>query len=431
MQHYSDILLSTPSISLHSVATSEQSVRVFGRVHTIREHGRLTFVDLWHNGERLQLVVRGEHSFRVGAWVSATGPTRPTQRGEMSLWVEQMLEHSCATEAFETQPDHGRIPPEQRMVLQPASVLDARVRGRIVQDIRRFLWNDGFEEVSTPILCRNASGAAARPFETHARALERDMYLRVAPESQLIRLMMAGMDSIFELGACFRNEGVSERHQPQFELIECYRANETVDQTMDRLEHLMQSTLRIVHTDLTTIPYGDHISDWSAFRRATVEELVAETAGCLSTDDCIAWLTTHGIEWHSSNDPLLAWCMVFEQAVEHTLIHPTFVTRWPECVSPLARGTGDGWTARFELYAVGMELANGYEQEMSQETQHNRFAQQAALLGQEDVMASDEEYLFAMGWGMPPLSGFGLGIDRWIQVVTNQTHIRNVVLMPL
>lgn len=420
----------TPLVALDMVETCEAPIRIFGRVHTVREHGRLNFVDVWGNGQRMQVVVRGEHHFRVGAWVEVVGPARPTQRGEMSVWMEHMREHSCATQALETHPEYGRIPSEQRFVVDPGLVQHGRTRGRIVRAVREFLWDEGFEEVGTPLISSCSSGAAARPFETHSRAMERDLFLRVAPESHLIRLLMAGFDRIFELGACFRNEGVSERHQPQFDLVECYRLNETVEHTMDRLERLLHHTLRVLHSDISMVAWGDETFDWSHIERRTLEELVEQYTQCRSATMCVQWLQERQL-WHDGNDPMLAWCMVFENAVEGQLRQPTFVTRWPVCVSPLARETDNGWSARFELYAAGMELANGYEQERNQHIQQQRFEQQARLLGQEDVMASDEEYLFAMGWGMPPLSGFGLGIDRWIQVVTNRPHIRDVVLFPM
>lgn len=419
----------TPLVALHAVQTSDTCIRIFGRVHTVREHGRLTFIDVWGNGQRVQVVARGAHAFQVGAWVEVVGPAHPTQRGEMSVWMEHMREHSCATQALETQPEYGRVPPEQRFVVDPILVQQGRMRPRIVRAVREFLWADGFEEIGTPLISRCSSGAAARPFETHSRAMERDLFLRVAPESHLIRLLMAGFDCVFELGACFRNEGVSERHQPQFDLLECYRLNETVDQSMDRLEQLLRHTLNVIHAN-SAVGWGDETLDWSCIPRRTVEELVAEHTQCTNTVMCVQWLQQRNL-WHEGNDPMLAWCVVFEEAVEQHLRQPVFVTRWPVCVSPLARETDNGWSARFELYAAGMELANGYEQERNQRVQQHRFEQQARLLGQEDVMASDEEYLFAMGWGMPPLSGFGLGIDRWVQIVTNRPHIRDVVLFPM
>ena len=420
----------TPCVALECVQTSQEAIRIFGRVHTVREHGRLTFVDVWCNGHRMQVVARGNHAFRVGAWVEVVGPAQPTQRGEMSVWAHDMREHSCATQALETHPEYGRIPPEQRFVVDPVLVRQGRVRGQIVREIREFLWAEEFEEVGTPLISSCSSGAAARPFETHSRALERDLFLRVAPEAHLIRLLMAGFDRIFEIGACFRNEGVSERHQPQFDLLECYRLNESVEHSMDRLERLLHHTLRTLHSDVSSIAWGEETLNWEHIQRRTLEELVCEYTQCSTAQMCVEWLQDRQL-WSDGNDPMLAWCMVFEQAVEQQLRQPTFVTRWPVCVSPLARETDSGWSARFELYAAGMELANGYEQERNRTTQQQRFEQQAQLLGQEDVMASDEEYLFAMGWGMPPLSGFGLGIDRWVQIATNRPHIREVVLFPM
>lgn len=420
-------------LNLNNLETSTEQNTVFGRILTIRSHGRSTFVDLWRNGHRLQLVASTQDyidRLHVGSWVEATGQIRPTQRCEMSLWVDNLRIISQSTSPLEQQHESGRLMQEQRYVVNPEQLLHARRRSQITQSIRQFLWSEQFEEVTTPILCRNASGAAARPFETHSRALDQSMFLRVAPESQLIRLMMAGFDSIFELGACFRNEGVSERHQPQFELLECYRGNETINQTMDRVERLLVHTLETNGVDSSSVTWGEHTMNWQSIRRATLEELVAEYTNCHSASDCLAYLASAGIEWHDGNDELLSYCMVFEHFIEEQLVQPTFVTRWPVCVSTLARHTDNGFTARFELYASGMELANGYEQEMDINEQERRFEQQASLLGQEDVMASDEEYLFAMGWGMPQLSGFGLGIDRWVQVVTNSSHIRDVVLFP-
>ena len=411
------------------IVDPQDMVRTMGRIHLVRRHGRLTFADLWSNGARIQIIYRGrECPWVTGMWVDIQGNASHTQSGELSIWVEHQHVVGQSERALETQPSSGRIPPEQQFVMDPSLVQQGYFRSRVLRHVREFLWRHHFEEVSTPILSAAASGATARPFQTHARALDQNMFLRVAPESHLIRLMMAGFDRIFEIGPCFRNEGISDRHQPQFELMECYRLGDTIDDTMTLVQDLLQHVSSSLN--ISCLTWRDAQFDFNSMARMALPDLVQIHTGCTTAQECQQWLEARNIVMNDHASPMRAWADVFELGVEHHLQQPTFVTQWPSCVSPLARSDDGLWSERFELYVAGVELANGYEQERNTQVQRLRFEQQVP--NQEgDIMAQDNEYLFAMGWGMPTLSGFGIGVDRFVQMLANMQHIRQTILFPM
>ena len=408
--------------------------RVLGRVQVIRHHGRMCFLDLFQGGVRLQLAFRTNilplpDPLPIGAWLEVEGQVYPSRAGELTLWVEHAQVVQCPTRPVETHPEHGRVPPEQRFVVEPAQIDQARRRTRLLRALREGLWAQGFEEMETPILHRSASGAAARPFLTHSRALDSALALRVAPEPHLIRLLAAGFPRVFEIARAFRNEGVSARHQPEFTLMEVYEASATLDRSIGHCTQLITQALQGAGVDPAAVPCRGHLLDFTRPRVVSLRGIVEDFTGCDSVEACQAWLTSgfHPVP----DEPLEAWCAVFEHGVEQHLIQPTFVCDYPASISPLAASVDGQWATRFELFASGMELANGFEQNRDEAVQRERFAAQARRAGEDDVMQADEEYLFAMGWGLPPLSGFGIGIDRLVMLALGVPSIREAVLFPM
>lgn len=426
---------SLASLAVPSVEPSAPIVRVAGRLHSVRRHGRLTFADLWHGGSRVQVAIRAlppepcpSEAWVIGAWLEVEGEFLPSRAGEPTIWAARSQLHQVPTRPLEELPSEGRAPPEQRWLLAPETLGQARMRSLLVRAVRSCLEGLEFEEVETPILTISPSGAAARPFETYARALERTLALRVAPEPHLIRLLAGGFVRIFEIAPTFRNEGISERHHPQFTLLEAYEAFADLPATMAQVEAVVRAALMATGVPLQAAPFRGAELNWTCVRRATLRALVREHAACASVSECQAFLRAGGAAVPEA--PLEAWSAVFEAAVEPLLIQPTFVTEWPASISPLALSECGEWATRFELYAGGMELANGYEQNRSEALQRERFAAQARRAGREEIMATDAEYLHAMGWGLPPLSGFGIGIERLVMFATNASHIREAVLFP-
>ena len=413
------------------IATPPEHATVLGRVHAIRHHGRLAFVDLHQGGAVLQVAFRSQHvalpePCPPGAWLEVAGSVSPSRTGTLTLWAEQCTLAQSPTRPLEELPVGRPSPPEQRFLTNPAACTQALQRSSLLRALRQALWAEQFEEVETPILHRSASGAAARPFVTQSWALERELALRVAPEPHLIRLLAAGFPRVFEVARSFRNEGVSARHQPEFTLLEVYEAGATMDQSIAHCTQVITQALVGAGADPAAAPFGAHVLNWTAPRVVNLRALVEEVVGCQTAGECQAWLRTHG---HGpAPSPEEAWSEVFNHAVEATLIQPTFVTTWPASISPLPASSG-AWATRFELFAGGMELANGFEQNRCEQLQRARFAEQAARVG-EEMMQSDEEYLFAMGWGLPPLSGFGIGVDRLVMFATN-VSIREAVLFPM
>lgn len=336
---------------------------------------------------------------------------------------------SCRLRPLEEQPSEVRVPPEQHLLLDSARLLRARQRSAIVRALREELWRGGFEEMETPILHRSASGASARPFQCHSRALETTLSLRVAPEPHLIRLMSAGFPRIFEIARAFRNEGLSSRHQPEFTLMEVYEAGAPLARSIQQCTQLIHCALISAQTPIEQAPFGEHLLDWRSPRVVSLRDLVEEQLQCHSAQQCQAWLQARGHEVPAVLEE--AWSSVFEHGIESQLIQPTFVVEWPTSISPLAYSQDETWAVRFELFAGGMELANGFEQNRSEPVQRARFLQQSHRRNSEDVMQADEEYLFAMGWGLPPIGGFGIGIDRLIMLIQNAPLIQDVVLFPM
>ena len=424
---------------------AESKRRIAGRVLARREMGKLVFLDLVDRSGRIQLLCpverTGEVDVHLGDIVGATGSPAQSRRGEPSLAVDS-LELLAKIRAPLPDTFHGLTDVEQRYRKRYLDLLmneDARrlflTRTRIVSAVRRALDEDGFVEVETPILQPRYGGAFALPFVTRSNELDRDMYLRIASELYLKRLIVGGLERVYEIGKDFRNEGISFKHNPEFTMLEWYEAFADYRDTMLRIENLVERVTREV-TGGTTVTFRGHEIDVKApwQRVSFVEALAEQGVWSRDADELRALLQARDVD--TSNDP--TWAKLVDHAltrfVEPNLIQPTIVHDYPIELSPFARATDADPTIveRFEYYIGGMELGNAFTEINDAEEQAERFALQQAERAAGDVEAEegDPDYVEALSYGMPPTGGLGLGIDRLAMVLTGGDSIRDVILFP-
>ena len=304
------------------------------------------------------------------------------------------------------------------------------IRAKLVASIRRYLDGEGFVEVETPVLQPRYGGAFADPFVTHSNELDRDMYLRIATELYLKRLIVGGLEKVYEIGKDFRNESVSYKHQPEFTMLEWYEAYADYRDTMSRIENCVR-TAALETLGTTRVSFRGHEVDFAPeWRRVSyVESLEQRELWTLDADELRAWLTERGVDTRQDT----TWAQLVDHAFSHfvepDLIEPTIVHTYPVELSPFARTTDDDakFTERFEYFVGGMELGNAYSEINDPEEQAERFAEQAKLVGGEQ---GDPDYVEALAYGMPPTGGLGLGIDRLAMVLTGRDTIRDVILFP-
>lgn len=421
-----------------------------GRILSLRTYRSILFFDLYEDGQFIQCAIRqsiapeafayfNEHVSR-GNIVRIEGQWGQTNTGEVTLFVNNIL---LISENIELIPDlhdgfneiSGRQTRELDLMLNPATMRRFRQRSQIMTSIRDYFNQREFLEVETPILQSVASGAQATPFQTHFNATNTDVYLRIAPETYLVRLLIGGMSRIYELGHTFRNEGISPRHNPEFSMIEFYETFSNMRETMTITQQVIQNCLRIVHSDITQIPYENHILDFSQFHEFTVAQSLEHYLGFENVNDrdfLLSQLEQHHIQ-NTMPSENIAWLqyLLFEELVEPLLIQPTFITDLPIEASPLAYSENQSTTHRFELFVVGRELANGFEQNLNYEEQLSRFNFQSQIAGRDSAMEADTQYLNAVRYGIPSLSGCGIGLDRLVMIITNSSHIRDVILYPI
>jgi lysyl-tRNA synthetase, class II len=433
----------------YSDKTAEQlvpeiRVKVAGRIQTIRRMGKAGFMHIQQNGARLQCYVRkdavSERDYQlfsildIGDIIGLDGYLFRTRTGELSLHVES-LEFLSKTLLAMPEKWHGLEDVEIRYrqrYLDLISNNESREiflkRAKIISSLRRQLEARNFIEVETPMLQAVYGGAAARPFTTHHNTLDVDLYMRIAPELYLKRLIVGGLERVYEINRNFRNEGISTRHNPEFTMIEFYQAYTDYRGLMDLTEELLRE-LAIDTTGGTTVPFGDTQLDFSTLRRLSMREAVIEHwdgEGKPSLDNIRdpEWLNAQGGLAH-----------LFEIHAEKKLIQPTIIYDSPIEVSPLAKNKPDEpeLVERFEIIIAGMEIGNAYTELNDPMEQRRRFDAQLALKarGDEEAHAMDEDYLRAMAYGMPPTGGEGLGIDRLAMLLTNSQSIRDVILFPL
>lgn len=409
-----------------------QQVKLAGRLKSKRGQGKISFADLWDNNGKIQIVAQldrlGEEVLKefigldLGDIIGVEGEVFRTQRGEISIALQSfvLLATSIAPppEKF-----HGLAEVETRYRRRYADLIsndEVKVlfqkRSLMVRAMRRFLDSRDFLEVETPMMQPIAGGAAARPFITHHNALNMDLYLRIAPELYLKRLVVGGMERVYEINRNFRNEGIDTRHNPEFTMMELYAAYMDYHDMMSLTEEMLAAIAMEVN-GTTECTFGEHTFNLKApFRRATMRELVKEKIG---------------LDIPGGKDLVEA----FENAVEDTLIEPTFVMDFPIEVSPLAKRKADEphLTYRFELFVAGQELGNAFSELNDPLDQERRFREQAAqkAAGDDEAQSYDADYVRALQYGLPPCGGLGIGIDRLVMLLTGNTSIREVILFPL
>jgi lysyl-tRNA synthetase, class II len=417
-------------------ATDESKrFRLAGRVLARREMGKITFLDLVDRSGRIQLLA-GKVDVDLGDVVGVAGHPAKSRRGEPSL---QVVDFELLGKNRAPLPDmfHGLTDTELRyrkryldLLMNEETRVDFLARSRVVAAIRRFLDADGFVEVETPVLQPRYGGAFARPFVTHHNELEKDFYLRIATELYLKRLIVGGLERVYEIGKDFRNEGVSYKHQPEFTMLEWYEAYADYRDTMERMERLIESVALEVNGATTTSFRGHELDLRAPWKRLAFTDAL-EQHGLWIRDEAglRAALDERGVDTKADKD----WAQLVDHAfsyyVEPSLIEPTIVHDYPIEISPFARSTdGDeSITERFEYFAGGMELGNAFSEINDAEEQQARFRTQSEQVEGEQ---EDPDYVEALSYGMPPTGGLGLGIDRLTMLLTGRDTIRDVILFP-
>jgi lysyl-tRNA synthetase class 2 len=431
--------------TLENGETGDATRRLAGRVMARRDMGNLVFLDLVDRSGRIQLLCpverTGELELHLGDIVGVTGSPAKSRRGEPSLMADSLEVlariHTPLPDTF-----HGLTDVEQRyrkryldLLMNAESREDALVRTRTVATIRRILDEWGFVEVETPVLQPRYGGAFAKPFVTHYDALDEDRYLRIATELYLKRLIVGGLEKVYEIGKDFRNEGVSFKHHPEFTMLEWYEAYADYRDTMDRIEQLVSRTAQEVLGTTKVAFKGEEIDFAAPWQRVKFVDALEEHGLWTRDEDALRRrLEELGVD--VSHDP--TWSKLIDHAhsrfVEPSLIQPTILYDYPIELSPFARTTDDDPTIveRFEYFAGGVELGNAFTEINDSEEQAERFAAQQAEREAGDVEAEegDPDYVEALSYGMPPTGGIGLGIDRLAMLFTGSDSIRDVVLFP-
>jgi lysyl-tRNA synthetase, class II len=441
------------------------NVRIAGRLTTPpRVMGKAAFVHLSDGISRLQVYLRkGDFTIIKQSQEAESEKANSTTQADLAWKAFQMIDHgdfigvegflfltntgelTVHVEKFQflakallPMPDkmHGVADPELRQRRRYVDLIASSLqieheglttrqvferRAKIISSIRKFLDENGYIEVETPMLTPIASGAAARPFITHHNALDIDLYARIAPELYLKRLLVGGFEKVYELGRNFRNEGISYKHNPEFTMLEFYCAYMDANQMMDFCERLLQRVLKEVIGDLKIVYEGNKI-DFGKFEKLTMKDAIKRYSSGFSDFNANLDLIP--------GDNMLE---LFEEIVEPNLIQPTFIVGFPKSISPLSKASSDGQTAeRFELFIGRLEIANGFSELNDPQEQYERFIEQMKQRekGDEEAMMLDEDYIRALSYGMPPAAGIGIGIDRLVMLLTNKHSIRDVILFP-
>jgi lysyl-tRNA synthetase, class II len=439
-------------------AETEEVVRLAGRIRSVRGHGKAAFADIEDSSGRLQLFARqnvvgdeGMEAFKrinVGDIVGAEGTVVMTRRGELSLEVRSSV---VLAPCVRPMPEkwHGMTDVEARhrhryldLLVNPEARAPVYARARANAAIRSFMTERDFIEVETPLLQPVAGGAVARPFATHLNALDLDLYLRVAPELYLKRLLIGGFDRVYELNRSFRNEGLSARHNTEFTMLEAYEAYVDYHHTMDLVEELVRVVADAVIGSLEFEFEGQKIDLAAPFERITMFDAIARAGGpalegtWAEGDDgaLLAAARDNGVDAEPSWDRGKVLLEIYEERGEKALIRPTYVAGFPKDVSPLAKDHRDipGFTEHADLTIARMEIAPVYSELNDPAEQKRRFEQQARARssGDQEAALPDEDFLEALAFGMPPAGGFGLGVDRLLTLLLELPSLREVILFP-
>jgi lysyl-tRNA synthetase class 2 len=438
----------------------KENVRVCGRVMSLRPQGKAGFLDLSDGEQRIQVYMRRDkvddasydlfQLLDLGDILGVEGILFRTRTNELTVLASR-LQHLAKNLIPLPEKWHGLTDVETRfrqryvdLIVNPEVRSVFAKRSRIIREVRNFLDSRGYLEVETPVLQPVAGGALARPFITHHNALDLDLYLRIALELHLKRLIVGGLPRVYELSRIFRNEGISTQHNPEFTMLEFYQAYSDFHDLMDLTEEMIKQIAEVV-TGSKTVTYQDQVLDFNRWERYSLREAIVrfwpdsvpgpsgEDFSSLERLRALARSVNAQFESTDGTGKLLA--AIFEQVAEPHLIQPTFIYDFPTEVSPLSKTKPDDpeTVERFELYIAGMEVANAYSELNDPAEQRARFEEQlrARGLGDDTAHAMDEDYIRALSYGMPPTAGEGIGIDRLTMVLTNSRSIREVILFPL
>ncbi len=430
-------------------------VLVKGRILQGRSFGKLLFFDLSDNSGKMQLLVDKSNmtkkeislfeNYDSGDIIGVFGEIMKTKKGELSIKVKSS---NILSKSLRTLPEkwHGLKDKETRFrqryldfIVNPNSKKTIEIRSKIINLIRNYMEEQGFIEVETPVLQPKAGGAIAKPFITHHNALDLDMYLRIAPELYLKRLIVGGFEKVFELGKVFRNEGMDQTHLPEFTMMESYEAYVDVNTVMDMVEDMCLYIFDELGIE-KNIKFIDNEGNFSGpWRRVSMYDLVSEKFKIQINYDSdikkIKKALKNQLDTKPESETLgLLVYELFENYIEDEINNPTFVTDYPIEVSPFARENKDkpGVTERFELFAFGSELANGFSELIDSEEQEDRLKTQAQkkAKGDEEAHVEDQDYVEALQYGLPPTGGLGFGVDRLVMILTNNQSIREVTAFP-
>jgi lysyl-tRNA synthetase, class II len=446
--------------SAAELEAEKKKVRTCGRIMLLRGFGKATFATLAEGGQKIQIYVKKgmlpEKDFALfelldaGDLIGVEGYLFRTRTNELTIMVEEL---TFLAKGLIPLPEkwHGLSDVELRyrqryldLLVNPQVRETFVARSRIIKAIREFLDDRGYIEVETPMMQPIAGGATARPFRTFHNALGMDFYLRIAPELYLKRLIVGGMERVYEINRNFRNEGVSTQHNPEFTMLEFYEAYSDFHDLMRMTEELISTVVRRLNGG-TQFEYAGRVISMESWQRLTMPEAVVKywdaskgetpTLEGLRTREeilrCLKAYDAHGPEDESTSKLLV---LLFESVAEEHLIQPTFIYDFPVEVSPLSKTKADdpGTVERFELFMGGLEIANAYSELNDPIDQYHRFETQAASKqrGDEEAHSMDEDYVRALGYGMPPTAGEGIGIDRLVMLLTDSRSIRDVILFP-
>lgn len=447
----------TADIHANFEAMENTDVALAGRVMARRGMGKAIFADLQDDRGRIQLYIRmndvGEEAFEafkrgdIGDIIGITGFVFRTRMGEVSVHCKSV---KLLAKSLRPLPEkfHGLTNVELKyrqryvdLIMNPETRRTFEIRSRFIRHIRTFLDNRGYMEVETPVLNTISGGATARPFITHHNSLGIDMYLRIATELHLKRLVVGGLERVYEIGRIFRNEGMDTKHNPEFTTVELYEAYTDYCGMMDLMEALLSSAAKDILGTYDVQWRGAEISLAPGWPRMTMAEAVRQHTGVdfmafTETEEAVAAAASIGVKMPAEKAPtwgdLLYEC--FDQRVEDKLIAPVFILDHPVEVSPLAKRkvTDPRLTERFELFICGSEMANAFSELNDPIDQKQRFAHQVALrnAGDDEAGMMDEDYINALEYGLPPTGGMGIGIDRCVMLLTNNASIRDVLLFP-
>ena len=439
-----------------SLASAQIEVTVSGRMMVKRVMGKASFIKIQDVSGQIQIRMERDRlpeghyqdfkKWDVGDILNITGILFKTNTDELTVLADQA---NVLTKSLRPLPEkfHGLADQETRYRQRYADLImnkDSRdvflARTKIVSFIRSFLDSQDFMEVETPMMHSVPGGAVAKPFETHHNALDMKLYLRIAPELFLKRLVVGGFERVYEINRNFRNEGVSTQHNPEFTMLELYRAYADYEDFMQLVEDLMRGISEVIHNSLV-INYQEQSIDFSKkFQRLTMEEVICKynkdikSENIRDLDYMKAYAERMGIKIQANYGPGKIQAEIFDKTCEQHLISPTFIYAYPTEISPLSRKNDDDSfiTDRFEFFVSGRELANGFSELNDSEDQSQRFLEQVsnAAAGDEEAMSFDHDYIRALEYGLPPTAGLGIGIDRLIMLFTDSPSIRDVLLFP-